>query len=341
MTKPWIAIVGGETLLGRELRDVLTSGPQQAGVKLIGAIEEGIGILTAEGDEAGFISPLEQDALAGAGVAILAGAPKASRKAVELIAGLDRPPALIDCTGSLEDHPAARLRAPLVEAATSLWPPGTIHIIAHPAAAALTLLFKHLRQSSPIRRSVVQVFEPASERGQAGIDELQRQTVSLLSFKALPKEIYDAQVGFNLVARYGEDARESLQGIQARVESHLASLVGPLSGVPLPSLRLIQAPVFHGYTFSVWAEFEQTPSLDELSELLDTPFIEVRGPELEAPSNVDVAGQSGLTVGAIEADPQNRQAVWLWVAADNLRVTADNAAMAARAELRLSGGGVA
>lgn len=341
MTNPVIAIVGGETLLGRELREVLTGGPRHAEIKLVGAFEEGIGILTSEGDQAGFISPLEQEALAGAAVAVLAGAPQTSRRAMDLIAKLEKPPTLIDCTGSLEDRPAARLRAPLVEATTSLWAPGTIHVIAHPAATALTLLFKHLRQSSAIRRSVVQVFEPASERGQAGIDELQRQTVNLLSFKTLPKEVYDTQVGFNLVARYGEEARESLQSIQTRIESHLASLIGPLAGVPLPSLRLIQAPVFHGYTFSVWVEFEEAPSLEALSELLDTPFIEVRGPDVEAPSNVGVAGQSGLTLGAIDADPNNRQAVWFWVAADNLRITADNAAMAARAELSLSGGGVA
>ncbi|MCC7499291.1 MAG: hypothetical protein IT160_17040 [Bryobacterales bacterium] len=341
MTKPLIAIVGGETLLGRELRDVLGSGLRQAGIRLIGTLEEGVGILTAEDEEAGFISPLEQEALAGAGVAILAGGPHTCRRAMELIADLEHPPTVIDCTGSLEDRAMARLRSPLVEAAPALWLPGTIHVIAHPAATALTLLYKHLRQLSAIRRSVVQVFEPASERGQPGIDELQRQTVNLLSFKTLPKEIYDTQVSFNLVARYGAEAPESIQSIQGRLERHLASLLGPLAGVPLPALRLIQAPVFHGYTFSVWVEFEEAPPVEALANLLDTPFIEVRGPDVEAPSNAGVAGQSGLTVGAIDADPNNRQAVWFWVAADNLRITADNAAMAARAELSLSGGSVA
>jgi aspartate-semialdehyde dehydrogenase len=339
--KPAIAIVGGETLLGRELRDVLAGGPRQAEIKLIGALEAGVGILTAEQDEAGFITPLEQQGLEDAAVAILTGAPNASRKVIELVADLEPQPTLVDCTYTLEDQPAARLRAPLAEPGPSIWPAGTIHVIAHPAATALAMFFKQLRQSFTIRQSVVHVFEPASERGQAGIDELQRQTVSLLSFKTLPKEVYDAQAAFNLLARYGEEAKESLESVQARLERHLASLLVQLPGVPMPSLRLIHAPVFHGYTFSVWVEFEEAPSAKVLADLLDTPFIEVRGADVEAPSNVGVAGQSGLVAGAIDPDSNNPRAVWFWIAADNLRITADNAAMVARAELSLSSGGTA
>ncbi|MCX6620235.1 MAG: Asd/ArgC dimerization domain-containing protein, partial [Acidobacteria bacterium] len=286
MKKPVITIVGGETLLGRELRDVLAGGSRQAEVRLIGTLGEGVGILTAQEDEAGFITPLEQQALADAVVSILAGAPDASRKAVALAGDLEHPPALVDCTHALEDQPPARLRAPLAEPGPSLWPAGTIHVVAHPAATALAMFFKQLRQSSVIRQSVVHVFEPASERGQAGIDELQRQTVNLLSFKTLPKDVYDTQVSFNLIARYGEEAKESLGSIQSRLERHLASLLAQLPGVPMPSLRLIQAPVFHGYTFSLWVEFEEAPSPEALAELLDTPFIEVRGADVEAPSNV-------------------------------------------------------
>ena len=45
------------------------------------------------------------------------------------------------------------------------------------------------------------MFEPASEHGQRGMDELHQQTVNLLSFQPLPKDVFDAQVAFNMVAR--------------------------------------------------------------------------------------------------------------------------------------------
>jgi hypothetical protein len=51
----------------------------------------------------------------------------------------------------------------------------------------------------------------------------------------------------------------------------------------------------------------------------------VRGAELEAPNNVGVAGQSGVSVGAISIDRNDSQAVWLWMAADNLHLAAESA----------------
>ncbi len=58
---------------------------------------------------------------------------------------------------------------------------------------------------------MIQIFEPASERGTPGVEELQQQTVSLLSFKSMPKKIFDQQLSFNMLARYGEDAPVSLE----------------------------------------------------------------------------------------------------------------------------------
>ena len=36
----------------------------------------------------------------------------------------------------------------------------------------------------------------------------------------------------------------------------------------MPSLRLIQAPVFHGYSFSAWVEFVDAPDMEALESSL-------------------------------------------------------------------------
>ena len=36
----------------------------------------------------------------------------------------------------------------------------------------------------------------------------------------------------------------------------------------MPSLRVIQAPVFHGYSFSAWVEFEDAPDMEALESTL-------------------------------------------------------------------------
>jgi aspartate-semialdehyde dehydrogenase len=180
---------------------------------------------------------------------------------------------------------------------------------------------------------VVQIFEPASERGQAGIHELQQQSTSLLSFRQMEKRVFDAQLGFNMLARYGEDAPDNLQAVEHRVEKHLASLLAVVKNVPMPSLRLTQAPVFHGYSLSFWIELEKRPDITEIEECLASPHIEVRSAEFDAPSNVGAAGQRGLIAGVIEPDKNNPRGVWIWAVADNFRLLVDNAIDVARVML--------
>jgi aspartate-semialdehyde dehydrogenase len=163
------------------------------------------------------------------------------------------------------------------------------------------------------------------------VDELQKQTVGLLSFKPLPKEIFDTQVSFNMLTRYGSDSRHSLHEAELKIDRHLASLLAGAGSVPMPSLRLIQAPVFHGYSISVWVEFESNPGVERIVETLaSNKIIDVRTEDQEPPANVGVAGQSGITVGAINPDRNHPRACWFWVVADNLRLSAENALEVAR-----------
>ena len=162
---------------------------------------------------------------------------------------------------------------------------------------------------------------------------MQQQTVSLLSFKNLPTAVFDAQLGFNMLARYGEEAPASLEDTELRIERHLATLLalpGEGSGAPMPSLRLIQAPVFHGYSISAWVEFDGNPGIEALEASLTADPIEVRSGEFEPPTNVGQAGQGGIAVGAISVDRNNPEACWFWLVADNLRLAAENAVEVAR-----------
>jgi aspartate-semialdehyde dehydrogenase len=190
------------------------------------------------------------------------------------------------------------------------------------------MLLSTLAKRATIRKSIVHIFEPASERGKKGLDELRQQTVAVLSFHKLKTDVFDAQLSFNMLARYGEEAMEPLEGVEQRIERHLASLLAAYPAIPMPSLRLIQAPVFHGHSFSVWIEFEENPGSKALARALAEAGLDVR-PD-DPPSNVSIAGQSGLSVGAIAADPNQPRAAWFWMVADNLRLAAENALAVAR-----------
>jgi aspartate-semialdehyde dehydrogenase len=321
-----IALVGGESLLGREIRDVVATTDFPAQVSLIASTDAEAGLLTEFEGEPAILGSLDADALRDAKLALLAGSPESTRTVLKLDIGTP----LIDLTYAAEEDPRARLRAPMVEPADFSAPAGAVHVIAHPAAIAMALILNRLHPLFPARRSVVHIFEPASERGRPGVDEMQQQTVGLLSFKGQPKAIYDAQVTFNLLARFGEEAPEALEDVELRIERHLATLLSASSRAPIPSLRLIQAPVFHGHSFSLWVEFEQNPGVAEIERALSGEEIDVRVSDQEPPNVVAAAGQDGIAAGAVTMDRNHTQACWIWAAADNLRLMASNAAMVAR-----------
>ena len=336
--RPVLAIVGSPSLLGREVRELLEEKPLPASVKLIGAEDEAEDTvtLTQHGGEPVVMTSLDAENLAGARIVILAGSATSTRRAAEILERSGSQATLIDLTACFEDSPRARLRAPMVEPPELEVPGDAIHVVAHPAAIALALLLTQLARRHAIRRSVVHVFEPASERGRAGVEELEQQTVSLLTFKGVPRRVFDEQLGFNILVRYGSQAPEALESFERRIERHLASLLAAHNGPALPSLRLIQAPVFHGHSFSLWAELEEAPEPAELERTLARAEIEVRSAGMEAPTAVGFAGQSGIAVGAIEVDRNNSCAVWFWMVADNLRIAAENA-LAVAAQLLEAG----
>jgi len=322
--RPLVAVVGGDSLVAREIRELLGESKPAPRVELISAVVDNATMLAKDEDEPVVMSPLSAESLAGSRAAFLAGSPASSRRAVKM--NPSDGPVLIDLTGALEDQPSARLRAPSAEAARP--EASAIQVIAHPAAIALAKLLSELARVGTIRRAIVHVFEPASERGQRGLDELQQQTVATLSFQKLKTDVYDAQASFNLLARYGEEASEPLDSIEQRLERHLASLLAAYPSIPMPSLRLIQAPVFHGHSFSIWIEFDENPGVESITRHLNAAGIDVR-PD-DPPTNAGIAGVSGLAVGAIAQDHNQSRACWLWMVADNLRLAAENAVAVAK-----------
>jgi aspartate-semialdehyde dehydrogenase len=330
LANPAIALIGSDSLLAREVRDLASTAGLP--LRLLADEDEQSGALTRVGDEPAVVAALNAAGLSGAAAVILAGSEASSKKALDL---LDDPPEspVIDLTHIAEDRPGARLRAPAVEDGSIEEERGDIHVIAHPAAIAIALLLRRLHRNDPVLRAVIQVLMPASEQGAKGVEELQQQTVSLLSFKSLPKAVFDAQLAFSLLPRLGPEAPATLEEAELRIERHLASLLsleGEGEGAPMPSLRVIQAPVFHGYTFSAWIEFEDAPEFEALESALGTAGIEVRGEDSGPPNNVGQAGQGGITVGAIAPDRNHGSAYWFWFVADNLRIQAENALAVAR-----------
>jgi aspartate-semialdehyde dehydrogenase len=316
-----VAVVGAASLKGKEVSDVLTDRNfPSVDVRLLDD-EEALGQLEAVGDEATFIQKMLPEHLEKVDFAFLAADAEFSRKnwKTAKAAGSE----IIDLSYALEDEPGARLRAPWIEKELGTNPAYDITnapvVIVHPAATVLGLLLLRAAKAAQIRTSVVMVLEPASEQGKRGMDELHQQTVNLLSFQQLPTAIYDAQIAFNAVARYGEKSKLSLDEVTNRIARHLRTVTD--DEVAVPSLMLLQMPIFHGHGFSLYIEFESPVSISDLERHLEGEHIAVTHTAEDSPTNVNAAGQDGIQI-SLRPDAQNTNAVWIWAVADNLRVAA-------------------
>src|SRR5438874_5547452 len=152
-----VAVVGGDTLLAKEVRELLEQAKPAPHVELISAAAENAAMLGADEEEVLALVPLTAESLTGSRVAFLAGSEASSRRALKLNPADG--PVLIDLTGALEEQPHARLRAPSAEPTRSLPEPGLIPVIAHPAAIASAMLLAALAKIAPLRRSIIHVFE--------------------------------------------------------------------------------------------------------------------------------------------------------------------------------------
>ena len=327
MSKPNWALLAGDSLLAREIRDLITDRRLPIELHLYNP-DPTIAVLTEQDGEPTVMAPIDDDALKQASVIFLAGGEEAARKTRAQARGCGATPVWIDLSGALEDLPEARLRAPALDGDLSKIPAGAVQVVAHPAAIAVARLLLLIHAHSKLRRAVITVFEPVSTHGQPGVDELHKQMVALLGFQELPQTVFDTQVAFNLLPRYGDKAEAPLSHTEDRIERHLATLIAARA-VPLPSLRLLHAPVFHGYCASLWIELEARPAVSELERHLTAEGVDLRTADLEPPSNTGVAGHGGITVGDITPDRNDPRGLWVWLAADNLRLTAENAVLIA------------
>jgi aspartate-semialdehyde dehydrogenase len=319
-----VAIVGAATLKGKEVADVLSERKfPSKDVKLLDD-DESLGRLEAVGDEITFIQKVRADEFRNVDFGFFASDAESTRNTWKI--ARDAGSAIVDLSYALEDEPEARVRSPWLERQLGQPPVPELQpapaVVAHPAAVVLALLIGRLRKASTIRRVVATVFEPASEHGQNGIDELHEQTVNLLSFQQLPKNVFDTQVAFNMVSRYGEQSTPALAETENRILKHYSKIAG--KDAVIPSLLLLQAPAFHGHTFALNVELAEPADLDRFSQSLAGEHVRVISGAEEPPTNVNAAGQNDVQV-ALRPDGTQPNAFWLWAASDNLRVAAATA----------------
>src|SRR5882724_12866307 len=191
---------------------------------------------------------------------------------------------------------------------------GRIFAVPGPLAHPLSTILHRLSRAEMVRRAEATIFRPAAEFGERGVEELHRQTVALLSFSEVPREVLGRQSAFNLfpISLLGDEAREL-------EESTRREVLGVLHGRDIPlAVRVIQAPVFHGHAYSIHVEFDGARSADALARALrQEGVISISGAD-DGRSPAELAAEPGIWIADLAPEPQGGGA-WIWAVTDALR----------------------
>jgi aspartate-semialdehyde dehydrogenase len=329
-----IVIAGASSLLGTELKALLEESRFAASEFRLVDEESVAGLLTEAGGEPAVIQPVEADSFNKAWIVFFVGSPAFTRRNLELAKGSGAH--IVDLSGELAGDAATRLWLPNFAELPGAALVGAQHaapqlagassddkIFAVPSAPAeiIARLGAVLRSLDATALTAV-AFQPISASGKAGIEELETQTGQLLSFQPAGKAVFDAQVAFTMLDRFGPSSAHKLQAAQELLRKEVRASLP--AGLPATYVQLLHAPVFYGTTVSAFAKLDSSADAAKISKAcVDAGFTITT--EDAAPSNISSAGETVLQLAPPQTDSAAPGAWWFWAAADNVRVPAANA----------------
>jgi hypothetical protein len=233
---------------------------------------------------------------------------------------------VIDLTGS----EAAERRGSVVHL-DLLPPPDTpnggvgMFSVPHFLSIALAEILDPVQAGPGLRDATAVVLLPAADLGDAGVEELRRQTVNLLNFTTLPVDVFGRQLAFNVIP-------ESLvpdEGppLSSRIEREVARLLR--QDRPRLAARVALVPVFFGHGVMIRVVPGQEVSVSDVEKLLGA----ARGLEVGCAEPTTTPVESGGSRRSLvsEISTDGTGGVWIWA------VLEDAGLASARQAVRLAG----
>ncbi|ABR49336.1 aspartate-semialdehyde dehydrogenase [Alkaliphilus metalliredigens QYMF] len=191
-------------------------------------------------------------------------------------------------------------------------------IIANPNCSTIQMIvaLAPLHRRYRMKRIVVSTYQAVSGSGQKAIEELTQQ----MADGNHPNEVYTRKIARNCIPHidvFNENGftKEELKMVyetQKILEDKTIEV----------NATTVRIPVFYGHSESLYMEFDETPSVEEVKEILSKApgVVVVDNPsENQYPTPLEAENTDDTYVGRIRMDLFNPKALSMWVVADNLR----------------------
>lgn len=299
-----LGVVNPLTLVGNEIKTILRERSLPfAKLVLLDSTGQAAGALTEIDDEPAVVTAISDDELEDLDVVFFCGPAVGNREWLQR-AGEDNFVAIdVSQPSTAEEGRLAVAGVNLDELDAG----ERLLVSPHPVAIPIALILHQVEQVAPVALCTATVVQPASEFEQAGVEELAQQTISVLNIHAVPKQVFDRQLAFNLYPAL------------ERNEDFITAQLRALTSARELSLLITQGTIFHGHTFSLFVKTENAVDTEKIIESLK------RNAALAFPEGdqqfgtIDAAGKDEVLIAEVRPDPSIAGGFWVWAVCDNLR----------------------
>lgn len=195
------------------------------------------------------------------------------------------------------------------------------NIIANPNCSTIQMMvaLKPIHDAVGIDRINVSTYQSVSGAGKEAMEELVKQTASLLNARELETKAFSRQIAFNVIPQIDAFQDNDYTKEEMKMVWETQKIMGDDS--ILVNATAVRVPVFYGHGEAIHLETRAPIDAEQVKQLLaDAPGVKVYDAADQFPTQVSSAsGNDMVHVGRIRNDITHPCGLNLWVVSDNIR----------------------
>jgi aspartate-semialdehyde dehydrogenase len=185
----------------------------------------------------------------------------------------------------------------------------------------MLVALKPIYDAVGISRINVCTYQAVSGTGKEAIEELGKQTLSLLNMQAINTNVYPKQIAFNVLPQIDVFMDNGYTKEEMKMVWETQKILGDTT--VMVNATAVRVPVFYGHSEAVHIETRSKISSEEVRALLKkAPGVTVVDERKDGgyPTAVtDSSGNDDVFVGRIREDISHPLGIDLWIVGDNIR----------------------
>lgn len=314
-----VAVVGATGAVGETILSILAERRFPVAELVALASGRSAGTAVAFGDDEVIVQDLAEFDPAGVDIALFSAGGAISREHASRFAAAGA--VVIDNSSVFRQDPDVPLVVAEVNPGAAAQRPRGI--IANPNCSTMQMVvaLAPIHRAVGIERINVATYQSVSGAGRSAMEELGRQTGSLLNFQGAAPEKFPVQIAFNLIPHIDEFLDNGFTREEMKLVWETRRILGDESIQVNPTA--VRVPVFYGHSEAVHIETRDKIDAARARELLAaapgvTVVDERAGGGYPTPVT-HAAGKDDVFVGRIREDLSHPRGLDMWIVSDNIR----------------------